>query len=358
MANENEFLAYAVKEKSGRAMLWSYKPRPLGNEDVEIRITHCGICGSDLHTISSGWGPTRYPVVVGHEIVGVVVSKGSQVSQLKVGDRVGVGPQVWACMNSCTNCKAGDDNHCSRSVYTYNGVYPDGQPSYGGYAQAIRVSSHFAIKIPDAIPSDLAAPLLCAGVTVWTPIVEHNIKFGTKVVVTGLGGLGHLAVQFASKMGAEVTVLSHSTNKSEDAKALGAKSFIDSNNAKAVAAARSNYDVILVTAVFKGMNWDLYLSLLKLRGKVIILCAPEEKMIINPMSLLIKKASILGSSIGSTAQMKDMLEFASKHNVRPVIEKLPMNRVNDGIELVSSGRIRYRCVLENQPGDYPIKSSL
>jgi alcohol dehydrogenase (NADP+) len=345
--------AYACLGKSEQLKPWQYESRPLGAEDVEIKISHCGICGSDIHTMDSGWGPTEYPCVVGHEIVGEVTVAGADVKDLKVGDRVGVGAQVWACLNKdpkapCTQCAAGADAYCPHMVWTYNDHYgDDGATSYGGYADYVRVSSSFAFKIPDNIPSDVAAPLLCAGATVFTPFKEAGVKAGDRVGVIGIGGLGHLGIQFAKAMGATVVAFSRSANKEAEVRALGADEFVNYSDAEQAKAAAGSVDKLLLTADANGMPYDLFLSFLAFRGTLIMVGLPNDKVNFHAFSVVAKGAKFTGSAIGSIADIKDMLKLASEKNVRPVIQKLPMSEVNKGIEMVRNGSVRYRVVLEN-----------
>jgi len=351
-STEEKINAYAVFSPGGTIRPWSYTPRPLGDRDIEIKITHSGICHSDIHTMDQGlgWGKTTYPVVVGHEIVGHIVKKGRKVDQYEIGDRVGVGAQCWSCLkDTCAECKCGDNNHCARGVFTYNGKYEDGKNSYGGYAERVRVISDFAFKIPDNIPSDLAAPLLCAGVTVYSPLREHGVTKNTKVAITGMGGLGHLAIQFANKMGAHVTVISHSKSKQKDAMALGAHAFLDSEDKKAMGVSRQ-FDFILVTAAYTGIDWNNLIQLARPRGKVVLVGAPEEEVHFTPFSIIVGSKNFCGSMIGSTGTVQEMLDFCSRNDVRPVIQKLPMNQVNEGVQAVRSGNVRYRIVLENSDG--------
>jgi len=350
--SDEKINAYAAFSPAGYIRPWSYTPRPIGDRDIEVKITHCGICHSDLHTMDQGqgWGKTNYPVVVGHEIVGHVVKKGKKVDHLDIGDRVGVGAQVGSCMkDTCYDCKSGDNNHCTKGVFTYNGKYEDGKGSYGGYAERIRVSSDFALKIPDNIPSDLAAPLFCAGVTVYSPLREHGVTKNTKVAITGMGGLGHLAVQFANKMGAHVTVISHSKSKQKDAATLGAHAFLDSADKKAMAVTRQ-FDLILVTAAYPGIDWNNLLSLCRVRGKVVLVGAPEEEVHFDPFNVILGSKNFCGSIIGSTGTIQEMLDFCSRNDVRPVVQNLPMHQVNEGVEAVRNGTVRYRIVLENGDG--------
>ncbi|KAG2522615.1 hypothetical protein JM16_003406 [Phytophthora kernoviae] len=319
--------AYACFGKDEECKPWEYQSRPLGSEDIEIKISHCGICGSDLHTMESGWGPSTYPCVVGHEIVGEVTLAGDKVQALKVGDRVGVGAQVG----------------------TYNDTYAnDGAISYGGYAEYVRVAHEYAFKIPDNIPSDVVAPLLCAGATVFTPLKEADVKPGKRVGVVGIGGLGHLGIQFAKAMGADAVVaFSRSANKEEEVRALGAMEFVVYTDAKQAAAAANSVDVLLICANADNMPYTLFLSFLAVRGSCIMVGLPNDDVKFNAFGVVGKGAKFVGSNIGSIQDIKDMLEVASKKNVRAVVQKLPMSKVNEGIKMVRDGTVRYRVVLEN-----------
>ncbi|KAK1946581.1 NADP-dependent alcohol dehydrogenase C 2 [Phytophthora citrophthora] len=345
--------ALACFGKSEPVQPWEYESRPLGAEDVEIKISHCGICGSDLHVIDSGWKPTLYPCVVGHEIVGEVTQAGPDVKDLKVGDRVGVGAQVWACLNKdpknpCKDCAKGADAYCHGIVGTYNSKYKDGSKSYGGYAEYVRVLSDYAFKIPEAIPSDAAAPLLCAGTTVFTPFKEAGVKAGDRVGIVGIGGLGHLAIQFAKAMGADAVVaFSRSANKETEVCSLGADEFVNYSDPEQAKAAEGSVDVLLVTADADGMPYHLFLSFLASRGTCIMVGLPNDEVHFKPAQVVMKGAKFVGSHIGSIQDVKDMLELAAEKNVRPVVQKLPMSKANEGIQMLRDGKVRYRVVLEN-----------
>ncbi|CAI5728661.1 hypothetical protein KXD40_007349 [Peronospora effusa] len=346
--------AYACFGKDEEVKPWEYQSRPLGASDVEIKISHCGICGSDLHTIESGWRPSTYPCVVGHEIVGEVTLAGPDVKDLKVGDRVGVGALAWSCLNKdpsvpCKECSSGDDAYCAQRVWTYNGTYKnDGATSYGGYADYVRVAHEFAFKIPDNIPSDVAAPLLCAGATVFTPLKEAGVKPGKRVGVLGIGGLGHLGIQFANAMGADAVVaFSRSANKEQEVRDLGATEFVVYTDEKQAEAAAGSVDVLLICASAENMPYTLFLSFLAVRGSCIMVGLPNDDVKFSPFSVVSKGAKFVGSNVGSIQDIKDMLDVASKKNVRAVIQKLPMSKANDGIKMVRNGTVRYRVVLEN-----------
>ncbi|KAG2787856.1 hypothetical protein JG687_00008743 [Phytophthora cactorum] len=346
--------AYASFAEGEPIKPWTYQSRPLGSGDVEIKISHCGICGSDAHTLSGGWGGVMYPCVVGHEIAGEVTLAGSDVKDLKVGDRVGVGAEVWACLNKdpsepCSVCASGDDGYCPQRVGTYNYKYKsDGAISYGGFADYVRVAHEYAFKIPDNIPSDVAAPLMCAGTTVFTPLKEAGIKPGDRVGIVGIGGLGHIAIQFAKALGAaSVVAFSRSNSKETEARRLGADEFVNYSDETQAAAATSSVNILLITADAKNMPYSTFLSFLAVRGTCIMVGLPDDDIKFNAFHVVAKGAKFVGSNIGSIQNIKEMLEVASKMNVRPVIQKLPMNRVNEGLQMMRNGSVRYRVVLEN-----------
>ncbi len=339
---------YAAMKPGLEVEPFEYKSRPLGAADVEIAISHCGICGSDLHTISGGWGGANYPVIPGHEIIGKVTAVGSGVTDLSIGDRVGVGAMVFACQDkkTCNECATDMDSYCSKSVFTYNGTYSDGEKSYGGYAEYVRVDSNYAFKIPESIPSDVAAPLLCAGVTVYTPLKKH-VKAGDRVGVVGIGGLGHIALQFIRALGATPVAFSQSPNKEQVARELGAEDFVTTSDADSCANARRSVNVLIVTADAPNQPYDTYLSFIRVGGTLIMVGAPDDNITFKPFSLIPGAISFVGSLIGGIKDTKDMLELAAKENVRPVIQKMPMKDANKGIKMVDEGKVRYRVVLEN-----------
>ncbi|GMF56987.1 unnamed protein product [Phytophthora fragariaefolia] len=344
--------AYAALDKSGECKPWQYESRSLGDEDVEIKISHCGICGSDLHTIDGGWGPAPYPCVVGHEIIGEVTLVGAKVTDLSVGDRVGVGAQAYACLNrdpakSCRDCADGEDAVCDDIVWTITGTYQDGAKPYGGFADFIRVDSNYAFKIPDALPSDVAAPLMCAGATVFTPLKQEGVKAADRVGVIGIGGLGHIAIQFIRALGATPVAFSRSSKKEQEIRSLGAEEFYDLSNPEQQKKAANSVDFLLLTADATDMPYDLYLSLVRKRGTIIMVGLPNDQVKITPWFLVPRAVRVRGSVIGSIQDIKDMLELAAKKNVRPIIEKLPMRDVNKGLDKVRDGSVRYRVVLEN-----------
>ena len=287
-------------------------------------------------------------MVPGHEIIGEVVAAGAKVSGLKVGDRVGVGAQVYSCQqhDSCRYCRTQTDNCCPHSVYTYNFKYADGAMSYGGYAERMRVSHHYAFRIPDALPSDQAAPLLCAGVTTFAPLKRLGVGVGTRVGVVGIGGLGHLALQFAAALGAEVTAISTSSNKADQARQLGATRFLLFNDDAAIAAAANAFDVVVVTTDQNDNDWGRMLSLIDAGGKLLLLAAPDKPLAVPALAVLMRQRStIVGSIIGSRAEVEATLATAAEHNVRAWVHTLPLDQVNQGVQMVRDGKARYRVVL-------------
>ncbi|KAI9330014.1 putative mannitol dehydrogenase [Zopfochytrium polystomum] len=356
------FHGFACKGKDQPMVPFSYTPRPLGANDVEVEISHCGICGSDIHTIDSGWGPTRYPVIPGHEIVGKVVATGSAVSSPAVGTLVGIGAAVFAC-NECDLCLAGDDNYCSKRVWTYGDVYPDpatgskasatdADKSYGGYASHVRVHAKWAVPVPEGIAPEHAAPLMCAGVTVFAPLRrilggEPGAGAGKKVGVAGIGGLGHLAVQFASKLGADVVAISHSPSKKAEATSLGARDFCVLADPADYARVAGTLDVLIITTFYAHESLDRLLALLRVRhGHAVLLALPESPLALSGGALVPAGRTLSGSAIGSVAELRATLEFAAAHGVRPFVEVTPMEQVNEAIGRVRKGSPRYRVVLE------------
>ncbi|KXN72071.1 GroES-like protein [Conidiobolus coronatus NRRL 28638] len=314
--------------------------KPLGTNDVEIEISHCGICGSDLHTIDSGWGPAQYPVVAGHEIIGTITAIGPSVTNLKIGDRVGVGAQVGACLTpGCKQCLKGANNLCPQRVMTYNHRWPDNEKTYGGYAEAIRIQSDYAIKVPENLPSEYAAPLMCAGATVFSPMVRYNIKKGDAVGIVGIGGLGHLALQFANKLGAEVYALSRSDNKKEECLSLGATHFVNTLNPKEVNSLKDILDYLIVTGSADNTPWDEYASLVQAEGKIILLAIPELPVQIYAGSIVMKSITLTGSAIASIQEMKNTLEFAAKHKIYPLVQEFPMIQLNKEFSMLEMEKL-------------------
>ncbi|KAI5120603.1 hypothetical protein M0805_008079 [Coniferiporia weirii] len=315
--------------------------------DVEIAITHCGVCGTDVHTLSSGWGAVQLPMVVGHEIVGTAVRVGSQVNGIKVGDRVGVGAQIASCY-SCKQCTSGIENYCPKKIHTYNAQHPDGVRTMGGYATGIIAHEQFVFPIPEAISSEDAASMLCGGLTVFSPLISNGIGPGSKVGIVGIGGLGHYGILFAKALGAEVYAFSHSLSKAEDAKKLGADHFIATSQPNFHSAYETTLDIIISTRdAAAGFPFDEFLSMLQPLGKFILLGVPNENLPgLNAFSLVVRGVSFSGSHIGSKKDVARMLALAAEKNIKPWIEVLPMKEAKAAVEGMWNGKPRYRYVLE------------
>ncbi|MGH3530556.1 MAG: NAD(P)-dependent alcohol dehydrogenase, partial [Mycobacterium sp.] len=319
--------------------------RDPGPHDVAIEIKFAGICHSDIHTVKAEWGQPNYPVVPGHEIAGVVTAVGSGVTKHKVGDRVGVGCFVDSC-RECPSCLAGLEQYCKRGMTTtYNGVGKDGQPTYGGYSGAIVVDENYVLRVPDGLPLDAAAPLLCAGITLYSPLRHWDAGPDKRVAVIGLGGLGHMGVKLAAAMGAEVTVLSQSLKKMEDGLRLGASHYYATADPDTFRNLRNSFDLILNTV---SANLDLgeYLKLLDVDGTLVELGIPERPMPVPAFALALMRRSLSGSNIGGIAETQEMLNFCAEHNVTPEIEVIEPDYVNEAYQRVLASDVRYRFVID------------
>ncbi|KAF6792644.1 nadp-dependent alcohol dehydrogenase [Colletotrichum sojae] len=330
-------------------MEWGFfEPKKWTEDDVDIRITHCGICGSDMHTLRSGWGSTPYPCCVGHEIVGKAVRVGANVRHIQPGDRVGVGAQARSCLQAdCPDCSRGAENACVRErVDTYGSVYPNGEgKSFGGYADYNRTNGRFVVKIPDGLSSESAAPMLCGGVTVWAPLTDNGCGPGKTVGIVGLGGLGHFGVLFAKALGADRVA------KAADALALGAHDYIaTADDADWASKHRRTLDIIVCTVSNSDMPLQKYLSLLRWGGSFIQVGAPDGGKLpeISAFTLIMNNIKVGGSNIGSVNQMKEMLEFAEAKNIKPWTQTRPMSDANQAIVDMEEGKARYRYVLVNE----------
>jgi uncharacterized zinc-type alcohol dehydrogenase-like protein len=334
-----DIAAWATPKAKTPLEPFRYTAASLGPLDVALHITHCGICHSDLHLINDDWGVSRYPLVPGHEIIGEVTYLGSAVTHLKVGQRVGVGWQRSAC-GECEYCRCGEDNLCESSQATCVG-------HHGGFAGGIVTDSRFAFPIPDALKSVEAAPLLCAGVTVFSPLRRHQVGAGVRVGVLGIGGLGHLALQFGRALGAEVIALSSSRGKEDDARRFGASGFLVSTDAAAMKRARRSLDFILCT-VNVDLPWADYMALLRPYGKLCFVGVPPSPLNLSAGAFIGGQKSVVGSAIGGRAMMTEMLAFAAAHQVAACIEAMPMIEVNAAVQRVAANQARYRMVLENR----------
>ncbi|CAL5866246.1 uncharacterized protein PFLUO_LOCUS453 [Penicillium psychrofluorescens] len=337
-------------------MVWQeFQPKEWEETDVDIKISHCGICGSDLHTLRSGWRPTAYPCCVGHELVGTVVRVGSKaVGGIKIGDRVGVGAQSDSCVNrqgDCEECASGLEQYCSKKfVGTYNSTHANGGKSYGGYAMYNRVPSHFAIKIPDAIPSAHAAPMLCGGVTLYSPLKHNGCGPGKRVGIIGVGGLGHFGVLFAKAMGADkVVAISRKESKREDSMKMGADLYIatDEEPDWATKHARS-LDLIVCTVSSTKMPMTDYLGLLRTNGSLVQVGLPEDGTLYAPVRNLMRRLKVESSLVGSPDEIREMFQLVAEKGVQPWVEEIPMKDANKGVVDMWAGNARYRYVLVNE----------
>ncbi len=340
--------AYAATAPDAPLSKTTITRRDPGPHDVVFDIAFAGICHSDIHTVKGEWGRPRYPVVPGHEIAGVVTAVGSEVTKFKVGDHVGVGCFVDSC-RECASWQAGLEQYCTGSgmVGTYNAVGRDGQPTYGGYSGAIVVDESYVLRIPDGIPLDAAAPLLCAGITLYSPLRHWNAGPGKRIAVIGLGGLGHMGVKLGVAMGAEVTVLSQSLKKMEDGLRLGAQHYYATSDRDTFKKLRMNFDVILNT-VSANLDLGAYLNLLKVDGTLVELGMPEHDMSVPPFPLAGMRRSLSGSMIGGIAETQEMLDFCAEHDVRPEIEVIAPDYINTAYERVLASDVRYRFVIDTE----------
>ena len=328
--------AFAAKSKKGKLEPFEYEPGPLGADEVEVKVSHCGVCHSDLGMIDDDWGFSRYPLVPGHEVVGTVAAVGTGVGdRLAVGTRVGVGWQCGSC-GRCEWCGAGKEHLCAKNQGTIVG-------HHGGWAETVRCQAKFAIPLPGGLKSEEAGPLLCAGTTVFTPIVHHGVEPWMKTAVLGVGGLGHLAVQFLAKMGCEVTAISSSHDKDEDTKKLGATGFLATKGTDELKKAAGSFDFILST-VSADVPWGDYVAALRPQGRLVI-CGLPESDIRFPVFPLLAERSVSGGSAGAPSDTARMLAFAARTGVKPLTEPFALADVNAAVERVRSGKVRFRAVL-------------
>ncbi len=319
--------------------------RDLGEHDVLIDIEFCGICHSDIHQVKDEWGGSIFPMVPGHEIAGVVAGVGSAVSKFSAGDRVGVGCLVDSC-GECEYCRAGEEQFCTKdAVPTYNGREYDGEPTFGGYSRQVVVKDGFVVKIPDGLELQDAAPLLCAGITTYSPLKHWHVGEGMKVAIVGMGGLGHVAVKIAAAMGAEVTVLSQSLSKREDGLRFGAKHYYATSERDTFKALKSSFDLILNT-VSANLDLDRYLSLLRVDGTLVSVGAPSQPDSFRAFSLIGGRRSMAGSPIGGLPETQEMLDFCAEHGVVPEIELIAAGEVGAAYDRVERSDVRYRFVID------------
>lgn len=342
MPNTKAYAAHAAKAPLAP---FSFDRRAPGDYDVAIDIRFCGICHTDIHQTRDEWGEGMYPMVPGHEIAGVVSSVGKRVTKFKPGDHVGVGCFVDSC-RTCAECRRGEEQYCSvATVFTYASADKEGRPTYGGYSDKIVVDENYVLRIPDSLPLDGAAPLLCAGITLYSPLKHWGAGPGKKVGIIGLGGLGHMGVKLAHAMGAEVTVFSQSLKKQADGKRLGADHFYATSDPATFETLRKQFDLI-VNTVPAASNWNQFVDLLTTDGSLVMVGVPDDAVPVNGFPLIAGRRSIAGSMIGGIAETQEMLDFCGKHNIVSDIERIPMQKVNEAYERVVRGDVRYRFVID------------
>jgi alcohol dehydrogenase (NADP+) len=337
--------AYAAKTATSPLAPWSIERRKPRAHDVLIDILYCGVCHSDIHQARDEWGGSIFPMVPGHEIVGTVVETGDHVSKWKRGDIVGVGCFVDSD-RTCEACQAGEEQYCEGGMtLTYNGYERDGKtPTYGGYSTRITVDENYVLRIPDGIPLERAAPLLCAGITTYSPLKHFGLKPKDKLAVVGLGGLGHMAVKFGHAMGAHVTVLSHSPGKREDALRLGADDFLPTKDESVFKENSGRFNFILDT-VSAQHDYNAYLGLLHRDGIMVVVGVPEQAPVSAP-SLIMKRRSLAGSLIGGIRETQEMLEFCAERGVVSDVEVIPIDKINEAYERMLKNDVRYRFVID------------
>ncbi len=342
----SEVKAYAAKSAATPIEPWSINRRDPKPHDVQIDILYCGVCHSDLHTARNEWGGTIYPCVPGHEIVGRVTKVGDHVKKYKVGDLVGVGCMVDSC-RECDNCKEGLEQYCSGGmVGTYNGQLRDGSGvTYGGYSKQIVVTEDFVLKVSEKLPLPGVAPLLCAGITTYSPLRHWKVGKGDKVGVLGLGGLGHMGVKLAASFGAEVTMLSHSPSKETDAKRLGAHKFLLTSDKEQVKSVSNYFDFVLDT-VSAPHDYNTYLSMLNTDGVMVCVGAPSEPAIVPAFNLIFQRRSLAGSLIGGIPETQEMLDYCAEHNITSDVEVINIKDINESYERMLKGDVRYRFVID------------
>lgn len=337
--------AYAAPSATEPLVPTTIERRDVGAKDVLIEIRYAGICHSDIHTVRGEWGDIAYPQVVGHEIVGVVTEVGTDVSKHKVGDRVGVGCMVNSC-RECENCLAGEENYCLEgNTGTYTAVDRDGTITQGGYSTHIVVDEDFVLRVPESIPYEAAAPLLCAGITTYSPLAHWKAGPGKRVAVVGMGGLGHMAVKFAHAMGAEVTVLSQSLSKKDDGLRLGADHYYATSDPSTFAELKNEFDIIINT-VSAELDINAYLRLLRLNGTLVNVGAPPEALGIKVFTLFGNRRTFAGSSIGGIRETQEMLDFCAEHGIAAEVEVIDADYINEAYERVLTSDVRYRFVID------------
>lgn len=338
--------AYAAHTSGGDLEPFEFNRRDLRPHDVEVKISYAGICHSDIHTAKGEWGNVLTPLVPGHEIVGTVIQVGSATTKFQIGDLIGIGVFVDSCRD-CENCKRGLENYCINGMTgTYNGYERDGEtPTRGGYSTAFVIDEQYAVHIPANLELTGVAPLMCAGITLYSPLRHWNAGPGKKVAVVGLGGLGHMGVKFAAAMGAEVTVFSHSTSKEADAKAMGADHFVLTKSVEVFASLKNTFDLILNT-VSADIDLHPYLRALKLDGTMVMIGLPGKPYSLDASVLLPARRSLAGSMIGGIPEIQEMLDFCGEHNIVSDVEVIDASYINEAYKRTIASDVKYRFVID------------
>jgi len=341
-----ETRGYAAYEVNTPLAPYTFNRRALRDNDVAFDITYAGICHSDIHTARGEWGDVIVPLVPGHEIVGIVTEVGPGVTKFAVGDRVGVGVFIDSC-GTCENCQAGQQQYCLKGMTgTYNGLERDGvTPALGGYSNKFVIDQNYALKVPASLEMSGVAPLLCAGITLFSPLRHWKAGPGKKVGIVGLGGLGHMGVKFAAAMGAEVTVFSHSAEKEADAKRMGATHFVVTKDPAVFAPLAESFDLILNT-VSAELDINLYLNLLKMDGTVVVIGLPGKPYAVSAFNLLRLRRSLTGSMIGGIPQTQEMLDFCAEHNIVSDVEVIKADYINEAYDRTVASDVKYRFVID------------
>ena len=338
--------AYAAMSAGASLVPYTFNRREVGEHDVALKVSYAGICHSDIHQVAEEWGPAIFPMVPGHEIAGFVTSTGSKVTKFKVGDAVGVGVFIDSC-RECSSCKAGLQQYCLKGMIgTYNGMEADGKTvAMGGYSDVFVINEDYALKIPANLDLQGVAPLLCAGITLYSPIKHWKVSPGMNVAIMGLGGLGHMGVKFASAMGAHVTVLSHSPNKKTDAMAMGAHDFVATNDSENLKPYEKKFDLILNT-ISAEIVIDDYLKLLKLNGTLVVIGLPGRPYKVNVGTLLDGRRGIAGSMIGGIPEIQEMLDFCGEKNILSHVEVIKADYINEAYKRTIASDVKYRFVID------------
>lgn len=337
--------SYAAQNAASPLTPFSFNRRAVGPHDVQIEILYSGVCHSDLHQVRNEWGGSIYPMVPGHEIVGRISKVGTDVKKFSVGSLAGVGCFVDSC-RTCPSCLALEEQYCDNGlVGTYNGLDKEGQPTYGGYSTNIVVDENYVLHVSDKLPLEGVAPLLCAGITTYSPLRHWNIGKGHKVAVVGLGGLGHMGVKFAASFGADVTVLSTSASKEQDALKLGAHHFADTTQSDTLKRLQGKFDFILST-ISAQHDYNQYLNLLRVNGTMVVVGVPPTPSVVNAFSIIGKRRSLAGSMIGGIQETQEMLDYCAAHQIVSDVEVIKMSAINEAYERMLKSDVRYRFVID------------